>query len=302
MSFKLVSFFVLVSLMLSCGSSKEVTSSKSETISKTEEESTVLNVQLEPETTTKDEVEIEETTETEIESTIQIFEEQVPDKNDSISLIYGLSHNNWDSLLKKHVSKNGNVNYKGFKSDKVIFYTYIENLQNNPPQDNWKRNQILAYWINAYNAFTVDLILRNYPLLSIKDIKDPWDQRLWKIGSKWYNLNDIEHQILRKMNEPRIHFAIVCASVSCPKLQNYAYDNWHLNEQLDNVTKEFLSDKTKNIINENNLKLSKIFKWFSKDFKTDDGNVIDFINQYSDLEISKNAKKSFLDYNWDLNE
>ena len=83
----------------------------------------------------------------------------------------------------------------------------------------------LAFWMNAYNALTIDLILRNYPVDSIKDIKNPWDQRLWKLGDKWYNLNQIEHDILRKMDEPRIHFGIVCASFSCPKLQTLQNDS-----------------------------------------------------------------------------
>ena len=159
----------------------------------------------------------------------------------------------------------------------------------------------MAYWINAYNALTVDLILRNHPIKSIKDIKDPWDQRLWKFGNKWQNLNDIEHQILRKMNEPRIHFAIVCASVSCPKLQNNAFTSSNLDAQLTAFTKEFLNDESKNKFSENRIELSKIFKWFKKDFEQN-GSLIDFLNTYSDFEISNNAKKNYTNYNWNLND
>ena len=168
------------------------------------------------------------------------------------------------------------------------------------PNDTWKKEDKLVYWINAYNAMTVDLILRNYPLQSIKDIKDPWEQRLWKLGDKWYNLEEIEHQILRKMDEPRIHFAIVCASFSCPKLQNEAFTASNLEAQLTNATKEFLSDKNRNNISENDLKLSKIFKWFKKDFEQN-GSLIDFLNRYSGISISEKVNKSYLDYNWDLN-
>ncbi|HEX9599970.1 MAG TPA: DUF547 domain-containing protein, partial [Mariniflexile sp.] len=157
-------------------------------------------------------------------------------------------------------------------------------------------------WINAYNALTIDLILRNYPIKSIKDIKNPWDQRIWKFGNEWYHLNDIEHQILRKMDEPRIHFSIVCASVSCPKLLNEAYTSKNLDVQLTNATKDFLNDNTKNSISTDKLELSKIFHWFAKDFKQN-GDLIDFLNLYSDNNrISEKAKTSYKDYNWSLNE
>jgi hypothetical protein len=210
----------------------------------------------------------------------------------------------FDELLKKYVSDNGNVDYEGFKNSREKLLGYISILQNTFPKfDKLKpsKEQKLAYWINTYNALTIDLILQNYPLKSIKDIDKPWDQRLWKFGNKWLNLNDIEHQILRKMDEPRIHFAIVCASFSCPKLQNTAFTVSDIETQLTTATKEFLDDSTKNYISQDNLRLSKILKWFAKDFKTN-GSLIDFLNKYTEIEISSKAKKSFKDYNWDLND
>ena len=210
-------------------------------------------------------------------------------------------HQLWDELLKKHVSEDGKVNYYGFKKDKKELNIYIDSLTTQSEVENFNENEKLAFWINAYNALTVDLILKNYPLKSIKDIKKPWDQRLWKFGDKWFNLNDIEHKILRKMNEPRIHFAIVCASISCPNLLNEAFIAENLEEQLNKVTKSFLEDKTKNVITQKKLQLSKIFKWFAKDFKVD-GSLIDFLNLYSTLEISDKAKINYLDYDWGLNE
>ena len=185
----------------------------------------------------------------------------------------------FDELLKKYVSDNGNVDYEGFKNSREKLLGYISILQNTFPKfDKLKpsKEQKLAYWINTYNALTIDLILQNYPLKSIKDIDKPWDQRLWKFGNKWLNLNDIEHQILRKMDEPRIHFAIVCASFSCPKLQNTAFTVSDIETQLTTATKEFLDDSTKNYISQNNLRLSKILKWFAKDFKTN-GSLIEFL-------------------------
>ncbi|WP_369997086.1 DUF547 domain-containing protein [Winogradskyella sp.] len=210
-------------------------------------------------------------------------------------------HQPWNALLNKHVSESGRVDYKGFKTDRAKLKGYIEKLANNVPDDATSKNEKLAYWINAYNALTVDLILKNYPLESIKDIKGPWDQRLWKLGGKAYNLNEIEHDILRKMDEPRIHFAIVCASESCPKLQNETFTSKRLEEQLTKATEEFLADASKNEISKDEIKLSKIFKWFKKDFEQD-GSLIDFLNQYSEVKISESAKKSYKDYSWDLNE
>ena len=210
----------------------------------------------------------------------------------------------WNELLQKHVSANGNVNYKSFKIDHKKLLEYINILailKSKPEFDSISREEKLAFWINAYNALTIDLIIKNYPVKSIKDIKNPWEQRLWQFGDKWYNLEDIEHKILRKMDEPRIHFAIVCASYSCPKLQNTAFTADNLEEQLTMASQEFLSDTNRNEISENTLKLSKIFRWFDKDFEQN-GSLIDFLNKYSNVTISAKAKISYKDYNWDLND
>ena len=230
--------------------------------------------------------------------------EETGDFNQTLSKRFIPTHQLWDELLLKYVSKNGSVNYKSFKTEhkKLLDYLYVLNLlYSNEAFKTLSKDQKLAFWINAYNAMTIDLILRHYPIKSIKDIDNPWDLRYWKLGEKWYNLNDIEHKILRKMDEPRIHFAIVCASISCPKLLNKAYNASNLEEQLTKVTKDFLSDSTKNNISENSLRLSKIFQWFAKDFKQN-GNIVDFLNQHSEIKISAKAKKSFKKYDWDLNE
>ena len=109
-------------------------------------------------------------------------------------------HSSFNGLLQKHVSTQGNVNYNSFKKESQILKNYITSLGENMPNDTWTRDEKLAYWINAYNALTIDLILRNPEVKSIKDIDDPWDQALWKLGDKFYDLNEIEHSILRKMN------------------------------------------------------------------------------------------------------
>jgi len=210
-------------------------------------------------------------------------------------------HSSWDSFLKTHVDTQGHVDYKGIKNSPEQLDAYLHLLSKNQPSSSSSKNEKLAYWINAYNAFTIKLIIDNYPLKSIKDIGSPWDKKFIQLNNTAYNLNHIEHGILRKMEEPRIHFAIVCASVSCPKLLNEAFIASKLETQLSAATKAFLADPSKNNLSKNSIKLSQIFKWFAKDFKQN-GRLIDFLNRYSDVQISSKAKKSFKDYNWDLND
>jgi len=212
-----------------------------------------------------------------------------------------INHNLWTTLLETYVDSNGNVNYKELTKKAENIDTYLNLLSNSKPDNLVSREEKLAYWINAYNAFTIKLIIDNYPIKSIKDIKQPWDKKFIDIDGELISLNEIEHDILRKMNEPRIHFAIVCASVSCPKLQNTAFEPSKIEEQLTNATKEFLADPSKNNLSPNSIRISKLFQWFSKDF-TQNGTLIDFLNQYSEITISPKAKRSFNNYNWRLNE
>jgi len=223
-----------------------------------------------------------------------------------------VSHQLWDQLLKKHVSTDGTVNYKGFIKDSVQFSKYLRLLSTHHPNDKyWSINQQKAYWINAYNAFTIQLAIRYYPIKSIKDIGSTfqvtfvntvWDIKFINIEGKKYDLNNIEHGILRKkFDDPRIHFAINCASLSCPKLRNEAYNADKLIKQLDEQAVDFINDPAKNIINENNITISKIFGWFKGDF-TKNGSLIDFLNKYSKTKISAKARIGYMEYDWRLNE
>ena len=248
-------------------------------------------------------IEVQSNTQTEVEETVIVAIEIKDDvQTDYVIIVPVIDHSQWNELLQKHVSDQGNVNYKGFKADQVKFDAYLKMLSNNPPKDSWGKNETLAYWMNVYNAYTVKLILNNYPTQSIKDISRPWNERFIKIGEKWYTLNDVEHRIIRKMDEPRIHFALVCAAVSCPRLYNRAFTAEDLEADLELLTKGFLSDTSKNEFTEDTIKISKIFKWYGSDFKNDDSDLIVFFNQYSDIKISSKAKKSYKDYNWSLNE
>ena len=185
-------------------------------------------------------------------------------------------------------------------------------LEGNEPKSTWTENQQLAYWINAYNAFTLELILRNYPVKSIKDIgaaikipfvNSPWDIKFIKIGDEEKDLNNIEHGIIRKkFDEPRIHFALVCAAISCPKLQNRAYLPEKLDEQLTNAAKDFLSDSSKNeIISPSKAELSMLFNWYRSDF-TKKTSLAEYLNQYSASKLENRARIDFKEYDWGLNE
>lgn len=213
-----------------------------------------------------------------------------------------VNHTTWTELLQKHVDNQGNVNYKGFLKDRTQLKNYLKQLSDNPPHSSWSRNETLAYYINVYNAFTVELILENYPLKSIKDINRPWGRKFFKLGDQNYSLNNIEHDILRKMGEPRIHFAINCASVSCPKLYNKAFTSDQLENQLEKLTREFINS-SENKISKNELQLSNIFKWYEKDYLINGiQSLAHYVSQYTNEKINPNAKVSFLDYNWNLNE
>lgn len=221
------------------------------------------------------------------------------------------SHDNFDILLEKHVSPQGGVNYKAFKSDEQKLNTYLDVMKQNSPANSWNDNEKLTYWINVYNALTIQLILKYYPVKSIKDIgssiqipyvNTPWDIKCFEIDGEELSLNNIEHGIIRKdFEEPRIHFALVCAAVSCPKLLNEAYEANRLDVQLTAQTKSFLANTSKNKISTDRLELSKIFNWYGGDFRKN-GTLVDFLNQYTTVEIDKKAKTSFMDYDWALNE
>jgi hypothetical protein len=216
----------------------------------------------------------------------------------AISAIH-INHSEWTVLLKKYVTDEGQVDYKGFMQDKTKLDDYLMALSKQVPTNDWKVQEQLAYYINLYNAQTVDLILRNYPLKSIKDIDGPWTNDFIKIGAKELSLGALEHSILRKMNEPRIHFAINCASASCPKLLNEAFTPEKLEEQLEKVTIGFINSDN-NTISNDKLELSRIFKWYKGDFKN--GELIQYINPYTDVKIDFKAKIKYKEYDWSLND
>jgi hypothetical protein len=219
-------------------------------------------------------------------------------------------HKLWDKLTKLYVTEDGFVDYKGFVKDSTKLNQYLELLSANHPNDRWSSDQRKAYWINAYNAFTVKLIVKNYPVKSIKDlggsiykVNTPWDIKFINIGDEQYDLNNIEHSILRKeWEDPRIHAAVNCASVSCPGLRQGAFTADNLDKQLDEQMKSFIQDESKNRITKDKLKLSKIFKWFTGDFKNVAPSEIAYLNRFTKVKISEDAEIDYFEYDWDLNE
>ena len=211
-----------------------------------------------------------------------------------------VDYSTWDKLLKKYVDEDGNVDYKNFRKEIGLLNTYLEQQTKNPVSEYDTKESKLVYYINLYNAATVKLILDNYPLGSIKDLKGPWNRQVVTIRNKQLSLGDIEHNILRKMDEPRIHFAINCASYSCPKLLNEAFTVEKLEDLLEKSARNFVNDPKRNVIAKEKAMLSQIFKWYKKDF-TNKVSLTDYINQYSKIKITRETRIEFINYDWSLN-
>jgi len=211
------------------------------------------------------------------------------------------NHDLWNSILKSNVSSSGKVNYPNMKSNLNEIEAYITTLESLSDQSTWSKNEKLAYWINIYNVATVKLIIENYPITSITTINNgkPWDKKVVSISGKPYTLNRIENDIIRpRFNEPRIHFAINCAAISCPKIMNSAFTADKLNDQLTTQTTAFING-SKNSISSNTVEISKLFEWYAADFGV---SIIDYLNKYTPTKINSTATITYKEYNWDLNE
>ncbi|MEM7548458.1 MAG: DUF547 domain-containing protein [Bacteroidota bacterium] len=218
------------------------------------------------------------------------------------------SHKPWTFLLEKHVSENGSVDYEGFQNDIALLDMYLNKISKNAPSKKWSKEDQLAYWLNAYNAFVIKLVLNHYPIKRIRDvtlyipfINTPWDIEFIPLNNQKVDLNFIEHKVLRKVfKEPRIHFALVCASKSCPSLRREAYEGARVRDQLQEDGINFINDSKKTSISEDRIVVSPIFSWFKEDFNKD-GSLIDFINGFSNVEIRSDAEIEYLEYDWSLN-
>lgn len=234
----------------------------------------------------------------------------------------------WDALLKKHVrwladGKQSRVGYAGFLADRAALATVLEALSavSQATFDGWSRPQQMAFLINAYNAFTVELILTKYPdLKSIKDlgsfIQAPWKKKFFRLLGQERHLDWIEHEQLRpRYQEPRVHAAVNCASIGCPALRDEAFTAAKLEAQLEDGMRRFLGDRTRNRVVGGRLEVSSIFKWFREDFEAGHQGftrVEDVFARYAEQLSDQPAEQarlrarslpvSHLDYDWSLND
>ena len=220
------------------------------------------------------------------------------------------THAGFTRVLKKHVTK-GWVNYTTLRKDREELDAYLKGLEgiDGKAFARWGKKQRIAFWINAYNAYTLKLIIDNKPVKSIKDLGGLFSSVFSKnfiplknLFGKVVNLNTIEHDTLReKFAEPRIHFALVCASKSCPSLRPEAYRAVDLDAQLNAQARLFLRNTTKNRYDASTrtVYLSKIFDWFDEDFEKAKGTVVKYVAQY--LSIPGEVRVRYLDYDWTMN-
>ncbi|AWB58185.1 DUF547 domain-containing protein [Colwellia sp. Arc7-D] len=247
----------------------------------------------------------------------------------AVSVAQETLHQPWQTLLAQHVKpiNNGHssqVDYAGMKMERAQLKTYLAALSSVDKGvfDQWSAPKQLAFLINAYNAWTVEFILTAYPdLASIKDLgsffSSPWSKKFIPLLGETRSLDNIEHQLIRgdnKYGDPRIHFAVNCASIGCPALREEAYSAEKLEQQLNEQTVRFLTDTSRNRFNDSSMELSAIFKWYGDDFTLGfrgSNSLPTFILLYHQalnltpaqqaLLKSENMDNNFLNYDWALN-
>ena len=233
----------------------------------------------------------------------------------------------WDKLLQKHVrwlpdNKQSRVDYNGFQADRAALKQVLDAMSAVPPAEfeRWSREQQMAFLVNAYNAFTVELILTRWPdLKSIKDLgsllQSPWKKKFFVLLGEQRHLDWIEHEQLRpRYQDPRVHAAVNCASIGCPALRNEAFTAPKLDAQFDDGMQRFMSDRTRNRAAAGKLEVSMIFKWFREDWEQGwrgyqqlNDVFARYATQLSDQpEVQRQLREralspSFLDYDWALN-
>ena len=223
------------------------------------------------------------------------------------------SHEQYDQVLQKYVDSQGRVDYSALKSDSQNLYSYLDLLAVASPDDLPTLQDKLVFWINAYNALTIKGVLDHYPTKSVRKVKPigGFFRRIkFQVGRQTYTLYDIEHEVIRSnFGEPRIHFALVCASAGCPILENRAFLPDTLQEQLDNGAAKFINNPEKVRLDRKNrvLYLSKIFEWYAEDFEQTHDSVIDFVAEYLPEEDvaflkRKDVSVQYLKYDWSLND
>ncbi len=230
-----------------------------------------------------------------------------------------VNHAKWSQFLQKYVETDqsglNRVKYGQVSDeDANALKAYIAELGQVPINSLNKQEQ-LAYWINAYNAVTIGLVLEHYPVKSIKDIdlgggffsSGPWSQKLFEVDGEKLSLNEIEHRVLRPIwKDPRIHYAVNCASISCPNLQKQAFTSKNTEALLDQGARTYINGSYNISIKDGKLSLSKIYTWFQGDFGSSDAAVLEHVRKYASPETTEKLANftSITDYtyDWGLND
>jgi hypothetical protein len=243
------------------------------------------------------------------------------------------AHSQFEEVLKEHVQMKGSqsgVNYKKLKENPEKLNTYLSELQKVSKEQfkSFHSDEKLAFLINAYNGFTLKLIIDHYPIDSIRHIggrifgriNSPWKKEFFTLLEEKRSLDEVEHAMIRhqkeydflpeRFNEPRIHFVLVCAAKSCPPLQNSAYRAETLEEQLERATQSFMNDRERNRFSEkeNKLILSRLFDWYGGDFEATHGSIQAYAVEYMSSNgeeknkmMGPKVKTEFMNYDWALN-
>ncbi|NVO85657.1 DUF547 domain-containing protein [Hymenobacter terrestris] len=215
----------------------------------------------------------------------------------------------WNALLRLHVTPEGRLNYEGLLADEDQLLGYLQSLRKVRPQaENWTPDQLKAFWLNTYNAAATNLILENYPIASINDIRikitggyeSPWETVVVNVGGQNYSLNQIEQLLRQQFRDPRIHFALNYGAASAAPLLAESYTGPQLNQQLDQQARRFINDPAFNQLNTQQVQLSGLFRSYATEFGAEP-QLLAFINRYAHVPVPATASIEYLSFSWALN-
>jgi hypothetical protein len=212
-----------------------------------------------------------------------------------------INYDRLDAFLDKHFSKTGEVDYDKIIKDSNELNAIITDFSKLTPNSNWTRNEIKAFWINVYNANLIKLVADNYPLKSINYIQEPFKKDFINIGGVVVSLEYIENEIIKEFSDPRMYFALYCATNASPKMKNMAFNQDNIESLLNECAIDFINDDTKNVYNKElqTMMLSMIFQKHQEEFEVSDGLVI-FLRKYFKQKLSENTKIEYLNYDWNM--
>lgn len=209
-------------------------------------------------------------------------------------------HQRWEDQLQRYVTPTGGIHYSDWKKEEHALRSYIQALQDHPPQQYWTPTNRKAYWINAYNAATIALVLKHYPLSGIREINAPWETSVFRWKDQSLSLKAIE-SLLLEMGDPRILFALHRAAVSSPLLSKQAYRSHTLEDQLEAAAIQFLNDPCQNQCQKDTPRLSRIFLWYFKDFGSFEKRLA-LLKKYGCTGVDQKTKFLYLPFDWRLND